>query len=70
MKRGEIMKLNGKGFQLEKSMNLYDFFIEKEIKMDRVVIELNGHIIPKEKFNTTMIKNHDSLEVISFVGGG
>lgn len=70
MQRGDIMKLNGKDFQLEKSMSLYDFFIEKEIKMDRVVVELNGDIIPKEKFNTSIIKNDDSLEVISFVGGG
>ncbi|MBP3290552.1 MAG: sulfur carrier protein ThiS [Alistipes sp.] len=33
-------------------------------------MECNGNIIPKDLYQETVLKNGDSLEVVSFVGGG
>ena len=36
----------------------------------RVAVELNEDILPKSKFDSTVIQNGDSVEIVSFVGGG
>ena len=33
-------------------------------------VEKNGQIVPKSAYESTVIKDGDSLEVVSFVGGG
>lgn len=35
-----------------------------------VVVEVNGVIVKKEKFDEHMICNGDKLEILRFVGGG
>lgn len=36
----------------------------------RVAVELNGDVVPKTLYADTIFKNGDSVEVVSFVGGG
>ena len=36
----------------------------------RVAVELNGDIVPKVQYADTVFKDDDSVEVVSFVGGG
>lgn len=36
----------------------------------RFVVELNGVIISKESYTTTVLTVADRLEIVSFVGGG
>ncbi|MBE7036029.1 MAG: sulfur carrier protein ThiS [Ruminococcaceae bacterium] len=36
----------------------------------RVAVELNGDIVPKVLYADTIFKDGDSVEVVSFVGGG
>lgn len=36
----------------------------------RVAVELNGDIVPKAQYSDTIFKDGDSVEVVSFVGGG
>lgn len=35
-----------------------------------VVVELNGQIISKSNFETTMLRPEDVIEIVQFVGGG
>ena len=37
---------------------------------DRVAVERNGDIVPKSKFQETMLSDADTLEIVTFVGGG
>ena len=37
---------------------------------ERVVVEVNLNIIHKEEYDSFIVKENDSLEVLSFVGGG
>lgn len=36
----------------------------------RIAVERNGDIVPKAKYAETLLADGDSLEVVSFVGGG
>ena len=35
-----------------------------------VLAELNGSIIAKENWSTTVLKDGDTIELVTFVGGG
>ncbi len=36
----------------------------------RIAVERNGNVVPKAQYGSTVLKDGDSLEVVSFVGGG
>ena len=36
----------------------------------RIAVERNGEIIPKSKYEETLLSDGDVLEIVSFVGGG
>ena len=36
----------------------------------RIAVEMNGAIIPKATYEQVTVTNDDTLEVVSFVGGG
>lgn len=65
-----MTKLNGKEVNNENGTYLDKLLISKGYLLERVAVELNGNIIPKAQYNKITIKDDDSLEVVSFVGGG
>jgi sulfur carrier protein len=40
------------------------------MKSDRVAIELNREIVPRERWPQTPLREGDRLEIVHFVGGG
>jgi len=40
------------------------------MKPDRVAIELNREIVPRERWTETPLREGDRLEIVHFVGGG
>lgn len=40
------------------------------LKKERIAAELNGEIIPKASYESTILSDGDSLEIVNFVGGG
>ncbi|MBP3761053.1 MAG: sulfur carrier protein ThiS [Ruminococcus sp.] len=36
----------------------------------RVAVEINEEILPKAEYEDTFIKDGDTVEIVSFVGGG
>lgn len=40
------------------------------MKPDRVAIELNREIVPREQWPQTALHDGDRLEIVHFVGGG
>ena len=40
------------------------------MKADRVAVELNLNIVPREQWAKTMLVEGDHLEIVHFVGGG
>jgi len=52
------------------SFPLSDLIEQLGMKADRVAIELNLEIVPREKWAATPLKSGDKLEIVHFVGGG
>ncbi len=43
---------------------------ELGMKQDRVAIELNREIVPRDRWEQTRLRDGDRLEIVHFVGGG
>jgi thiamine biosynthesis protein ThiS len=41
-----------------------------DMKPDRVAVELNLKIVPRDRWPETALKDGDWLEIVQFVGGG
>ena len=64
------IKVNGKKERLGVGVTLHKFISDKKLNTSAVVAELNGEIIKKNNWKAVMLKNGDTLELITFVGGG
>ena len=64
------MRINGEEFKLQTGTTLVDILSKKNYPLDRVAIELNGEIVPKASYETIALSDADSIEIVSFVGGG
>lgn len=64
------MKLNGQQIHLQAPVALQALLEERGYHSLRIAVERNGDIVPKSDYATTMITDDDTLEVVSFVGGG
>ena len=65
-----IIKLNGTNIEVCKTTTLLGLVQEKGLLPERIVVEHNMDIVPKEKLGNVLIENNDSIEIVSFVGGG
>ena len=50
--------------------NLAEYLEEKAFDIKKIAVEINGEIVPKSKYSETALHDGDSVEVVSFVGGG
>jgi thiamine biosynthesis protein ThiS len=41
-----------------------------DMKPDRVAVELNRNIVPRDQWAQTQLNDGDRLEIVHFVGGG
>ena len=64
-----ILKVNGETKEFDITC-LFDIIIKSNLDPIRVAVELNGKIIPRSDFKSTILKDGDSLEIVHFVGGG
>lgn len=64
-----MVKINGKEIDVAgKTISEYLYTTQYDPK--RIAVECNGDIVPKTKYDEILIKDGDSIEVVSFVGGG
>ena len=64
------MKINGKEIKLENETVLSGILEDQGFNLLKIAVMKNGDIVPKEEYDKTLINDNDSLEVVSFVGGG
>lgn len=50
--------------------SLADYLAGTKYDPQRIAVERNGDIVPKAKYKDTLLQDGDSIEVVSFVGGG
>ena len=60
-----MLKINGK----DEGEFIGKTVAAKGLNPGRIAVELNGEILPKDKFDTAL-RDGDSAEIVHFVGGG
>jgi sulfur carrier protein len=64
------VQINGDSRTLAAPLSLADLLEQLGMKQDRVAVELNRKIVPREKWPETSLSEDDQLEIVHFVGGG
>lgn len=64
-----MVKINGEEKEIA-GKNLLEYLKEAGFEPERVVVERNLEIIPKDELGNTIIQDEDVIEVLRFVGGG
>ncbi len=64
------LKLNGEMRTFDGPLTLSELLAKLEVQRERVVVELNLDIVPKERLDETSLKDGDEIEIVQFVGGG
>jgi thiamine biosynthesis protein ThiS len=64
------IQINGAAQDIADQLSLAALLGELGMKADRVAVELNGEIVPRDRWAQTELGEGDRLEIVHFVGGG
>ena len=64
-----MLKINGKEYDFA-GRTVQEVITELGYEKSRIAVERNEMIVPKATYEETILADGDSLEVVSFVGGG
>ncbi|MFZ5753121.1 MAG: sulfur carrier protein ThiS [Bacillota bacterium] len=64
------IRVNGSLETIPFSLSIKEYLLNKGLKPESVVIELNGQVVKREQWEKIVLKENDELEVLRFVGGG
>ncbi|MGN1141419.1 MAG: sulfur carrier protein ThiS [Oliverpabstia sp.] len=65
-----MITINGKSIGLSENITVSEYLKKNQYRPERIAIELNGSILPKSAYDSTILKDGDVMEIVSFVGGG
>lgn len=65
----KMVTINGKACNIA-GKTLADYLAGTSYDCRRIAVERNGDIVPKAQYSETVLTDGDSIEVVSFVGGG
>ena len=64
------IQINGRKIAVKQNFSIQDVLKKYKLNRKKVAIELNGKILPQNKYNSKMLKNKDKIEIVQFIGGG
>ncbi len=64
------IKVNGETLTIEQDLTVSDLVLQQQLVPERVAIEYNRLILARSRWNETILKPEDQLEIVHFVGGG
>lgn len=64
-----MIKINGENIQAD-GMTVFEYLNNHGYDLKRVAVELNGEILPKKSYESTIFAGGDQVEIVTFVGGG
>ena len=62
--------INGEDREFASVASLSDLLTQLGMKPDRVAVELNRELVPRDRWQSTQLGDGDKLEIVHFVGGG
>lgn len=64
------MRVNGKEIPVDSGQTLEEFLLREGYHLKHIAVERNGEIAPKQEYGQIVLSEADTLEIVSFVGGG
>ena len=64
------LTLNGQVRDSESGATLSDLLASLQLAEKMVLVELNGHAVPRTDFSATVLGEADTVEIVRMVGGG
>ena len=64
-----MVKVNGEPKDIA-GKTIAEYLATTNYDMKRIAVERNGDIVSKAQYGKTVLQNGDSIEIVSFVGGG
>jgi thiamine biosynthesis protein ThiS len=64
------LQINGDERDFTAPLTLSGLVEQLGMKQDRVAVELNRDIVPRDRWPQTTLSDGDRLEIVHFVGGG
>ena len=64
-----MVKVNGEPNDIA-GKTIAEYLATTNYDMKRIAVERNGDIVPKAQYGETVLQDGDSIEIVSFVGGG
>lgn len=64
------LQINGEERTFDEQCTLARLLESLGMKPDRVAVELNRYIVPRDRWAETILNDGDKLELVHFVGGG
>ena len=64
------LTINGEKRKINESTNLADLVKELDIQAPNFAMALNQQVVPRSKYESTVIKENDQIEIVHAVGGG
>lgn len=65
-----MVRINGNDIERMEGKSIAEYLREAGYDVKRVAVERNGEIVPKKSYEEVVITEADTIEVVSFVGGG
>lgn len=65
-----MVTINGNQTTLSTDLTVAEYLEQNNYQTNRIVVELNEEILPKYLYSETRLKDSDSMEIVTFVGGG
>ena len=65
-----MITLNGQKTEIKDGMTILSLLEEHAFRINLIAVEYNGKIVRKDEYGKTVIKDGDTIEVVSFMGGG
>lgn len=64
-----MVTINGQPTEAD-GMTVADYLRQNQFGTERVAVERNLEILPRTQYETTVLADGDTLEIVCFVGGG
>ncbi|MBQ8185659.1 MAG: sulfur carrier protein ThiS [Clostridia bacterium] len=64
-----MVKVNGKELDIA-GKTISEYLAGTDYDPKRIAVERNGEIVFKSEYDVTVLEDGDSVEIVSFVGGG
>jgi thiamine biosynthesis protein ThiS len=64
------IQLNGEPYDIPAALTVTELLTRLDIDARRVAVEHNLEIVKRAAFESTLVREGDSIEIVNFVGGG